>query len=353
MLVLTVLVLTFIAAKAQIASTDRLHDDLSRFLSKPRFKASEKSQARATIREELRNVGLPVTTHSFTSDDLAEFGINLLSIQRGPHFGKMEDKVVIVAANYDTAEDSPGVDDNGSGTAALLETARTVATFDRLYLRMNTIIYAFFDLKHQSNASVSGVLVLDGLLHFDAFPTSQGIPTGFEEVFPTAARELHEHQHMGDFVQVIGRERTDDDVIENFHMTFSRAIATLAKDWSFHPWILTLRLPMEAITSVDDMQRMHPYLFSDHSSFFFHSNHNITLPTIYITDTQQYRGVRQYCSYCDSLFMLTDPNMQFLTVITEAVIRTVLYLSESEEEYCSDELDNIDTRLLTIENDSQ
>ncbi|VDL84444.1 unnamed protein product [Nippostrongylus brasiliensis] len=59
---------------------------------------------------------------------------------------------------------------------------------------------------------------------------------------------------MGDFVQVIGRERTDDDVIENFHMTFSRAIATLAKDWSFHPWILTLRLPMEAITSVDDMQ---------------------------------------------------------------------------------------------------
>ncbi|WKY00731.1 hypothetical protein Q1695_015064 [Nippostrongylus brasiliensis] len=321
MLVLTVLVLTFIAAKAQIASTDRLHDDLSRFLSKPRFKASEKSQARATIREELRNVGLPVTTHSFTSDDLAEFGINLLSIQRGPHFGKMEDKVVIVAANYDTAEDSPGVDDNGSGTAALLETARTVATFDRLYLRMNTIIYAFFDLKHQ--------------------------------VFPTAARELHEHQHMGDFVQVIGRERTDDDVIENFHMTFSRAIATLAKDWSFHPWILTLRLPMEAITSVDDMQRMHPYLFSDHSSFFFHSNHNITLPTIYITDTQQYRGVRQYCSYCDSLFMLTDPNMQFLTVITEAVIRTVLYLSESEEEYCSDELDNIDTRLLTIENDSQ
>lgn len=42
------------------------------------------------------------------------------------------------------------------------------------------------------------------------------------------------------------------------------------------------------------------------------------------------RGVRQYCSYCDSLFMLTEQNMRFLTVIVETVIRTVVFLSESE-----------------------
>ncbi|KAK6016732.1 hypothetical protein OSTOST_17782, partial [Ostertagia ostertagi] len=141
----------------------------------------------------------------------------------------------------------------------------------------------------RSNATVSGVLILDGLLHFDAFPTSQGVPEGFDEMFPTAARELHEHQHMGDYIQVIGRERKDDGVL----------------------------------------QSMHSYLFADHSSFFFNSNPHFHLPTIHISDTLKFRGVRQYCPYCDSLFMLTEPNMRFLTVIVETVIRTVVFLSES------------------------
>uniref|UniRef100_A0A183G7E0 UDENN domain-containing protein n=1 Tax=Heligmosomoides polygyrus TaxID=6339 RepID=A0A183G7E0_HELPZ len=221
-----------------------------------------------------------------------------------------------------------------------LETARTMATFDEIYERLCTIIYVLFDLKHQvllpyltrTNATVAGVLVLDGVLHFDAFPTSQGVPDGFEETFPTAARELYEHQHMGDFIEVIGRERKDDDVAQHFYTAFARSTATLANDWSFQPWLLLLRLPVESLTSVEDMQRMHPYLFTDHSSFLFHSHQDINLPTIYVSDTLKLRGVRQYCSYCDSLFMLTEQNMRFLTVIVETVIRTVVFLSESEDE---------------------
>lgn len=34
----------------------------------------------------------------------------------------------------------------------------------------------------RSNATVVGVLVLDGVLHFDAFPATQSMPEGFEEV---------------------------------------------------------------------------------------------------------------------------------------------------------------------------
>ncbi|KAK5970678.1 hypothetical protein GCK32_003752 [Trichostrongylus colubriformis] len=357
---------------AQIASIDRLHDDLSRFLSIPRFTPSEKSQTRIAVRQTFERLGLHVISHTFSSEDTDEIGVNLLSIQEGPHYGTPNDKVVIVAANYDTEEGVPGVDDNGSGVAAVLETARTLATFDQVYRRLYTIIYALFDLKHQdlstckkankfaifnafagshafveevllpyltiSNASVSGVLVLDGLLHFDAFPTSQSVPNGFDEMFPTAARELYEHGHMGDYIQLIGRERKDDNVLQNFFDAFDRSTARLTHDWSFRPWLLLLRLPMHTITSVDDVHRMHSYLFADHSSFFFHSNPHLDLPTIHISDTLKFRGVRQYCPYCDSLFMLSEPNMRFLTVIVETVIRTVVFLSESEARTVVDDL---------------
>ncbi|KAK6055563.1 hypothetical protein COOONC_06933 [Cooperia oncophora] len=175
------------------------------------------------LRRTLESLGLRAITHTFTTEDSEEFGVNMLSIQRGPHYGTPNDKVVVVAANYDTKEGAPGVDDNGSGVAGVLETARTLATFDHVYGRLNTVIYAFFDMKHQ--------------------------------MFPTAARELYEHQHMGDYIQVIGRERKDDDVLQKFFDAFYQSTARLTQDWSFQPWLLLLRLPMHTITSVDDIHR--------------------------------------------------------------------------------------------------
>ncbi|EPB77329.1 hypothetical protein ANCCEY_03564 [Ancylostoma ceylanicum] len=279
-----ILLFSILETQGQIADIDRLEHDLSKFLSMPRHNSSQKSWTRMGIRHAFDAVGLQTISHTFIPDEGVivlfvedEIGVNLLSIQRGPHYDTSDDKVVVVCANYDTEENSPGVDDNGSGVAAVLETARAMATLDRLYQRNNTIIYAFFDMKHQgewagpaqhmigwktlalqnkemvqvltwdilmvqsiyrslffhalagshafveevllpylsrSNATVAGVLVLDGVLHFDAFPAAQGVPEGFEEIFPTAARELYEHNHMGDFIQLIGRVRKDDVIVQ-------------------------------------------------------------------------------------------------------------------------------------------
>ena len=77
-----------------------------------------------------------------------EIGANVISIQAGPHYGTTDDRLVIVLANYDTREDVPGVDDNGSGVAATLETARAISSLDRLYKRENTVLYVFADMKH-------------------------------------------------------------------------------------------------------------------------------------------------------------------------------------------------------------
>ncbi|KIH56687.1 hypothetical protein ANCDUO_13132 [Ancylostoma duodenale] len=225
-----ILLFSVLEAKGQIADIDRLEHDLSKFLSMPRYNSSQKSWTRMGIRHALDGVGLQTISHTFTPDEgviffpvVDELGVNLLSIQRGPHYDTSDDKVVVICANYDTEENSPGVDDNGSGVAAVLETARAMATLDRLYQRNNTIIYAFFDMKHQ--------------------------------IFPTAARELYEHNHMGDFIQLIGRIKKDDVIVQQFLAAFARSTGMNAGDWSFRPWLLLLRLPVQAINSVEDMYR--------------------------------------------------------------------------------------------------
>ena len=53
-------------------------------------------------------------------------GSNILAVIPGRHYMTQKDKIVIITANYDTdtQSKSPGVNDNGSGVAAIMELAR-------------------------------------------------------------------------------------------------------------------------------------------------------------------------------------------------------------------------------------
>ena len=55
-------------------------------------------------------------------------GTNIISIIPGSAWGTKEDKVLVVGAHWDTVVGSPGFNDNASGTAAVLELARALAT---------------------------------------------------------------------------------------------------------------------------------------------------------------------------------------------------------------------------------
>ncbi|CAJ0581064.1 unnamed protein product, partial [Mesorhabditis spiculigera] len=347
-----------ISALAQLSDVDRMRHDLSRFLSMPRFTELEKKRTREEITQAFSGMGLAAMTHSYVSaEDKLSLGHNVISIQAGPFYGSPEDQTVIVAANYDTIEGAPGVDDNGSGVAAVLETARTLATLDRLYQRQYTIIYALFDMKYQglagshafvsdivipllrrTNGTISAVLILDGLAHFDPFPTSQSMPQSFETFFPGAARELSLHKHMGDFVQVTGRAGLDDGLMQNFVAAFTRAASMIAPDWAFRPWLLPLKIPLHEVRSMEGLQALHPFLYADHSSFYFHDQRYLKIPTLYITDTLSHRGVKQYCTYCDGLYMINEQNLRFLSLMTDTVIRSVVQLAGSEAADIVDEM---------------
>ncbi|CAB3401934.1 unnamed protein product [Caenorhabditis bovis] len=338
---------TAIHGLTTISDLDRLQHDLSKFLSISRFNETEKSVARSAIRRALEAVGLSSMTHTFIHEESNEIGANVIAVQKSRYFGTNMDQIVVISANYDTLEDNPGVDDNGSGVAAVIEAARVLMTLDTLYSRDHSIIYAFYDMKHKalagSHAFVEDILlpllertgcqvaasvIVDGLLHFDPFPASQAMPPEFEQNFPEAAQSLHEHSHMGDFIQVTSRLGADEPIVKKFAKSYARSCEMLSTDWQFHPWMLELSIDIANITTVD---RLHPYLFSDHSSFFFHSQQTkMNIPTIYLTDTLNLRGVRQYCVQCDGLYMMTEQNMKFLALMTDALIRFLIEMTESQ-----------------------
>ncbi|CAI5444910.1 unnamed protein product [Caenorhabditis angaria] len=356
-LIFTVFYFVEIYGLTTIADVDRMKHDISKFLSISRHNETEKSVARVAIKRALEAVGLSSMTHTFIHEETNEIGANVIAVQKGPHFGTSQDRLVVLSANYDTLEDNPGVDDNGSGVAAVIEAARIMSTLDTLYSRMYTIIYVCYDMKHKSlagshafvedillplvertNAEIIAAVVVDGILHFDPFPGSQAMPAEFETLFPDAAHELHSHSHMGDFIQINSRSRIDDHLVHLFSKSYNRSSEMLSDDWPFHPWMLSLKMDIANITSLDrlykkvarDQNGLHPFLFSDHSSFFFHSKKNdFEIPTIYLTDTLNLRGVRQYCVQCDGLYMMTEQNMKFLALMTDALIRFLIEMSQS------------------------
>lgn len=98
------------------------------------------SYAAQFLKRKFQKLGLQVYQQDFMQD-----GQNIYAIQRGV---QKPNNYVIISAHYDDmpiGDFSPGADDNGSGTCAVLEAARILSKYEFNY----SIIYALFDLEEQ------------------------------------------------------------------------------------------------------------------------------------------------------------------------------------------------------------
>ena len=111
-------------------------------------------------------------------------GVNVIGTKNGTN----TDQIVIIGAHYDTVDNTPGADDNGTGIAALLELARILGK----HTFVKTLILVAFDMeeigllgsraiieKLPENAVVEGALIFDTMGYIDGKDNSQKIPTGF------------------------------------------------------------------------------------------------------------------------------------------------------------------------------
>ncbi|XP_019629002.1 PREDICTED: probable zinc metalloprotease MGG_02107 [Branchiostoma belcheri] len=118
---------------------------------------SGKAAARDHIISTFRQYGLEVTVQNFTAPSASvrgNAGTNIIGVKRGKLNGTSDDKIVAVGAHYDTVSNSPGVDDDGSGMAAMLEIARVMTSSNEQNF---TTIFVAFD--HEENAPPARVAI--------------------------------------------------------------------------------------------------------------------------------------------------------------------------------------------------
>ncbi|WP_046730224.1 M28 family peptidase [Streptomyces humi] len=137
-------------------------------------------------------------------------GANLVATLPGAGAGP----VVVVGAHLDSVSGSPGADDNASGVAVVLETARllagapvpprvVLAVFDMEELGLIGARQAARELGR--GPEVRGMICLESVGYFSDAPGTQRLPVGFERFFPEASAATRAGGHRGDFTLVVHR----------------------------------------------------------------------------------------------------------------------------------------------------
>ncbi|MFB7504640.1 MULTISPECIES: M28 family peptidase [Streptomyces] len=137
-------------------------------------------------------------------------GANLIASLPGSGDGP----VVVVGAHLDSVSGSPGADDNASGVAVVLETARllsaapvpprvVLAVFDMEELGLIGARQAARELGR--SGGVRGMICLESVGYFADTPDTQRLPAGFEQLFPEAFSRSRAAGHRGDFTLVVHR----------------------------------------------------------------------------------------------------------------------------------------------------
>jgi len=174
-------------------------------------KSEHHHKVRQLCRERLQQAGFLVELHDYGS------GVNVVG--RKPGFSKPSEQV-IVSAHYDSVAKCPAADDNASGVAAVLETARVLATarFDRSLLvacwdesesgRRGSRAYA--KRIRERNEQLTAAFVLESIGFVSSQPDSQRVPGDFARVFPDQALELVADDYRADFLLII----TDNSTLE-------------------------------------------------------------------------------------------------------------------------------------------
>ncbi len=196
---------------------------------------------------------------------------NVLAATKGVHpLEPQAEPILVVGAHYDTVASSPGADDNASGIAALIATAKSLAT-----VNLNRVIYAAFCMEEppvfrtknmgsfwyarhlkKSGQALMGMICLEMVGYFSDIPGSQKYP------FPMMNKM---YPDKGNFIAIVGNLKSRN---------FTLKLKELFKSYGKIP-VETLNAPAIMI-GID---------FSDHWSFQKHGYN-----AVMITDTAFYRN---------------------------------------------------------------
>ncbi|RWS22431.1 hypothetical protein B4U80_00895, partial [Leptotrombidium deliense] len=192
------------------------------------FDLKHKEKIRSAVLQLFQTLGFKVEVQKFTAHagikrrgNLTDIEArNLIGILPSDTYGKVGDRIIVVGAHYDTVYINPGIEDNGSGSVLVLETARILSQYAG---QLNASIYfILFDQEEsglegskafvkeylipkiifRQKAEYVGAFVTDMCLTYDPEPKSQEIPHDFPKIVPQAADWISNNSFRGDFISI-------------------------------------------------------------------------------------------------------------------------------------------------------
>jgi Zn-dependent M28 family amino/carboxypeptidase len=212
--------------------------------------------------------------------------------------------LIIVGAHLDSVVGTPGADDNASGVAVLLETARLLS---QVHLQFQ-ILFCAFNLEElnmigstalarklkASGRTVAAMVSLEMVGYKDSRPGSQKLPVGLSRFYPD----------RGDFIAVIGNWRSNA-LLKKFAAGMRQVAG----------------LPVETLSVPGKGMLIPAVRLSDHAPFW-----DLGYPALMITDTSFYRNPH-YHAATDTIETL---DIDFMAKVCESVVRAVVGLSAAK-----------------------
>jgi len=258
----------------QCVDKARLEADV-RLIAKPRPPESEQhATVRKLCADRLSALGFEVSYQSYGS------GTNVIGVK--PGFTKPTEQV-IVSAHYDDVENCAGADDNATGVAAVLETARVLseARLDRSLVvacwdeaeRGQIGSQAYAREARKRDDKIVTMFAYESIGYASSEPDSQRIPDRFEELFPDQALAMLDNEYRGDFLTVVADTATE---------AWALSVVKHGKG---------LKLPVQVLTLTTATKTRQTKLHrSDHSSFW-----DADFPALLVTDSGSFRNPNSHC----------------------------------------------------------
>jgi hypothetical protein len=284
-------------------------------------------------------------TRSFMHQRFVDYGLNSATqeFQFGSYTGKNyigtksgttdDEFIYICDAHYDTTDDTPGADDNGSGVVGFLEAARILSNYNY----RKTIKFVGFDLEEPGlygsqayvvdnispEEQINGVLNFEMIGYYSDEPNSQNLPTGFNILFPDVYATVENDDFRGNFIGNFGLENQND-----WALAFDNAAATYVPDLK----VVTLFAPENWPLITPDLGR------SDHAPFWITGH-----PAVMLTGTANFRN-HNYHSPSDTVGTL---NFTFMSNVVKAAVATLAEQAEIHNSSYAEETINITVSSIT------
>jgi len=257
----------------------------------------------------------------------------------GRHRGTELDEIYLVGAHYDTVKNAPGVNDNGSGSAAVLEIARLL-TKHKCFLN-KTIIFVLFDLEEEylkgskhfvqqylipteirkNRATFKGAYVIDMILTYNNSINSQSV-RDFWSTVPSFVEDVKETGNRGNFVSVWARRNIDQDLYFFLDRNWRNKMKYPLK-------IMDPPLPSyssEVNKNWSKYSKYGTFARSDHASFWYPTEKETTFKAILLHDLGPWRSgmAGHYHQPSDDTRNLKRENLEFMKNTVDSLLATIL-----------------------------